>query len=333
MFTAETANEIEKVAQEFGIEPAALLAVAEIESGGSVFAMIDGRQEPLIRFEGHYFDRRLSGDAQARARAEGLASPNAGEVANPASQAARWRLLARAAEIDRKAAYESVSWGLGQVMGAHWAWLGFRRCRRAGRRGAHGRRGTGAADGALHREIGTDGGAAQPRLGGFRARLQRAGLQEERLPHEAGGGLPAARGRRKAGRARRAPAVRRRCSAEGSAGEAVRDLQQNLSALGYPLAADGIFGKDTEAAVRAFQRDHELGADGVAGPRTLAAIGEALPFGAMVAAGCGDGRAMAWRGWMLERRAFGAATATSQREGDAVVRPLHRLVITVLLTG
>ena len=87
-------NEIEKVAQEFGIEPAALLAVAEIESGGSVFAVIDGRQEPLIRFEGHYFDRRLSGEAQARARAEGLASPNAGEVANPASQAARWRLLA-----------------------------------------------------------------------------------------------------------------------------------------------------------------------------------------------------------------------------------------------
>ena len=60
----------------------------------------------------------------------------------------------------------------------------------------------------------------------------------------------------------------------------MRDLQQNLSALGYPLAVDGIFGTDTEEAVRAFQRDHELGADGVAGPRTLAAIGNALPFGA-----------------------------------------------------
>ena len=53
-----------------------------------------------------------------------------------------------------------------------------------------------------------------------------------------------------------------------------------LSALGYPLAVDGIFGKDTEEAVRAFQRDHELGADGMAGPRTLRAIGKALPFGA-----------------------------------------------------
>src|SRR5690606_12550109 len=43
---------------------------------------------------------------------------------NPASQAARWKLLRRAVAIDRVAAYESVSWGVGQVMGAHWAWLG-----------------------------------------------------------------------------------------------------------------------------------------------------------------------------------------------------------------
>ena len=125
MFTQETISEITAVAREIGIEPAALLAVAEVESGGKAFASVEGRLEPLIRFEGHYFDRRLSGEVQARARAEGLASPNAGVVANPASQAARWELLERAAAIDRKAALESVSWGLGQVMGAHWAWLGY----------------------------------------------------------------------------------------------------------------------------------------------------------------------------------------------------------------
>ena len=192
MFTAETANEIEEVAQEFGIEPAALLAVAEIESGGSVFAMIDGKEEPLIRFEGHYFDRRLSGDAQEMARAAGLASPNAGEVANPASQAARWRLLARAAEIDRKAAYESVSWGLGQVMGAHWAWLGFADVDALVAEARDGRCRTGAADGPLHRQIRVDGGHSQPGLGGVRARLQRTGLQAERVSHKAGGGLSAA---------------------------------------------------------------------------------------------------------------------------------------------
>ena len=55
--------------------------------------MVDGRDEPLIRFEGHYFDKRLSDADRARARADGIASPVAGEVANPASQEARWRLL------------------------------------------------------------------------------------------------------------------------------------------------------------------------------------------------------------------------------------------------
>src|SRR5690606_8321023 len=68
---------------------------------------------------------RLHGEKLERARAEGLAAPQAGKVKNPAAQAARWALLARAEAIDAKAARESASWGLGQVMGAHWAWLGY----------------------------------------------------------------------------------------------------------------------------------------------------------------------------------------------------------------
>ncbi len=125
MFNDQISEEIMAVAREFGLEPAALLAIAEVESGGRAFSVVAGKAEPLIRFEAHYFDRRLSHGKRARARAEGLASPRAGEIANPSSQAARWKLLERAAAIDRKAAYKSVSWGLGQVMGAHWAWLGF----------------------------------------------------------------------------------------------------------------------------------------------------------------------------------------------------------------
>jgi hypothetical protein len=278
MFTENTADEIRKVAAEFGIEAAALLAVAEIESGGSVFAVIEGRQEPLIRFEGHYFDRRLSGEAQARARAAGLASPNAGVVANPASQAARWELLERAAAIDRKAAYESVSWGLGQVIGAHWEWLGF-------------------ADVAALAEEARKGAGGQARL--MARFIEKSGLREvlEKRDWEAfareynGPGF-----RKNAYDTKLAAAYRRHAGMDGapaascadsppillgrgSAGEAVRDLQQNLSALGYPLAADGIFGKETEKAVLAFQRDHGLDADGIVGPRTLAAISEALPFG------------------------------------------------------
>lgn len=125
MFDQDTIIEITAVAATLGLEPAALLAVAEVESGGKAFALVDGKPEPLIRFEGHYFDKRLTGDKKMQARAAGLASPLSGAVANPRAQSARWKLLARAAAIDRSAAHESVSWGIGQVMGSHWAWLGY----------------------------------------------------------------------------------------------------------------------------------------------------------------------------------------------------------------
>ncbi|YBV96555.1 N-acetylmuramidase family protein [Phyllobacteriaceae bacterium JZ32] len=125
MFEKETIQEIIAAAERAGVEPAALLAVAEVECGGRTTAKVDGRDEPLIRFEGHYFDRRLTGKKQAEARQQGLAAPKAGGIKNPATQAGRWQLLDRAIRLDRRAALESVSWGLGQVMGAHWQWLGY----------------------------------------------------------------------------------------------------------------------------------------------------------------------------------------------------------------
>ncbi len=124
MQSPETNVAIARVARENDLEPAALLAVCHVESGGKVFARVGGRQEPLIRFEGHYFDRRLSAEKRRRARREGLASPKAGAVANPRTQAGRWALLKRAEAIDHRAARESISWGLGQVMaptGPGWA--------------------------------------------------------------------------------------------------------------------------------------------------------------------------------------------------------------------
>jgi hypothetical protein len=125
MFTDETRHEIAAIARELDVEPEALLAIAEVESGGRGFVIVGGRPEPLIRFEGHYFDRRLSAANRQRARSDGLASPSAGAIANPRTQAGRWALLGKACAIDAKAANESVSWGIGQVMGAHWAWLGY----------------------------------------------------------------------------------------------------------------------------------------------------------------------------------------------------------------
>jgi N-acetylmuramoyl-L-alanine amidase len=56
-------------------------------------------------------------------------------------------------------------------------------------------------------------------------------------------------------------------------GDDVRRLQELLLELGYDAGrADGILGAETEAGLRAFQRDYGLNADGTCGPATLRAL-------------------------------------------------------------
>lgn len=64
----------------------------------------------------------------------------------------------------------------------------------------------------------------------------------------------------------------------GASGEKVLALQKALAKAGFnPGGIDGKFGLATEAAVMAFQRSENLLADGVAGPRTLAALAGRKP--------------------------------------------------------
>lgn len=113
--------------RKYGVPVSIILAVVETESNGVTYAKVAGRSEPLIRWEGHYFDQRLNGAKREEARRLGLASPRAGGVKNPAGQAARWdQLYIPAARIDAEAATESISMGVGQVMGAHDSKLGFK---------------------------------------------------------------------------------------------------------------------------------------------------------------------------------------------------------------
>lgn len=63
----------------------------------------------------------------------------------------------------------------------------------------------------------------------------------------------------------------------GSRGPFVAELQRNLNTTGFgPLKDDGIYGAQTEAAVKAFQRKVGLKDDGWTGPRTLEAMGMAI---------------------------------------------------------
>ena len=67
---------------------------------------------------------------------------------------------------------------------------------------------------------------------------------------------------------------------KGRMGADVAQLQAALIALGYACGswgADGDFGAATDRALRAFQRDHGLEADGAFGPLSLAALKEARP--------------------------------------------------------
>lgn len=60
----------------------------------------------------------------------------------------------------------------------------------------------------------------------------------------------------------------------GNKGDEVADLQALLNAkYGFSLEIDGDFGKDTEAAVKQFQQQHGLTADGIVGPKTWKALG------------------------------------------------------------
>lgn len=60
----------------------------------------------------------------------------------------------------------------------------------------------------------------------------------------------------------------------GSRGSEVTKIQTRLKNWGYYTGAvDGIYGYKTQAAVKWFQRKNGLVADGIAGPKTLAAIG------------------------------------------------------------
>ncbi len=58
----------------------------------------------------------------------------------------------------------------------------------------------------------------------------------------------------------------------GTQGQQVLALQQALTSLGYPVAADGKYGMITTGAVTAFQRRQSLTADGIAGNQTLSAL-------------------------------------------------------------
>lgn len=267
MFDDATTAAAHAHAARLKIEPAALLAVAEVESAGKVTAAVNGRQEPLIRWEGHYFDKRLKGIARDQARAKGLAHPKAGKVKNPSSQADRWRLLRAAMAIDRQAALESISGGVGQVMLAHWKTLKY------------------ASVDAMFDRMREDAAGQLELMVRY---IEKFGLVDELQRRDFTSfarGYNGAGFRTNAYHTKMASAYARisgnpPTSAAtgmlrmGSRGARVRELQALLTRAGHPVKVDGDFGTATKDAVKAFQRKQKIKADGVVGPETFRRLEE-----------------------------------------------------------
>lgn len=61
----------------------------------------------------------------------------------------------------------------------------------------------------------------------------------------------------------------------------ITDIQQALHALGYDVLPDGVWGTKSKAALTQFQKKHNLVADGIAGPRTIATLKGVKPSWAL----------------------------------------------------
>jgi len=109
---------IERATRELSVEPPALWAVMTVETKGCGF-LPDRR--PQILFERHIFRKRTN--ARFDAQAPDLSAPSAGGYGS--GGAFQHQRLERAVALDRRAALESTSWGLGQVMGFNARTAGF----------------------------------------------------------------------------------------------------------------------------------------------------------------------------------------------------------------
>lgn len=65
----------------------------------------------------------------------------------------------------------------------------------------------------------------------------------------------------------------------GDRGPAVVEIQTILASMSYSVTVDGIYGPQTERAVRAWQRSNGLVVDGIAGPVTTASLRQAVRIG------------------------------------------------------
>lgn len=255
MFTSNVKSEIVRLAKANGLDPNALLAVVWVESAGQPYWSVNGEQKMPIRFEGHYFFKRLTGEKLAKAQQQGLASPKAGAVKNPSNYAARYALFQRAYDIDPQAAIESTSWGLGQVMGAWWKELGYA---------------------SAHKMTEVVGDSIDEQVEMMIRFIRWSKLAGKLNNHDWAGFAKVYNGpgyKKNAYDKKMADAYANFAGKKPGNNVDTKLLQELLLKAGfYTQRIDGIYGPNTEKAVRAFQQSAGLVVDGKAGKMTMDAL-------------------------------------------------------------
>lgn len=261
--TAQELALVEKYASIYQVPLAACLAFMEVEANGVTGTIVGGVMKAVIRWEGHYFDRLVPPKLQALARKAGLASPKVGGVKNPKDQTSRYRMLEQGKKIDVTAAISSCSWGVGQVMGSHWKWLGYKSAQdfeATAQKGFTGQLaimfGFMEKSGVIPHLRRLDWSAVARIWNGPKYATNKYDVKmANAYARHSGKSIPKPTS---AGMLR-----------SGSKGQKVRELQALLVRAGYSVNVDGDFGPATERAVKAFQIKNKLEVDGVAGPRTM----------------------------------------------------------------
>jgi hypothetical protein len=113
---AMTSEGLAAVASELGVKAPEIWAVFTVETSGCGF--LPDRRPPIL-YERHIFSRLTGG----RFDDGDISAPNRGGYG--AGGAAQYDRIARALLLDRNAALQSASWGLGQIMGMNHRAAGF----------------------------------------------------------------------------------------------------------------------------------------------------------------------------------------------------------------
>ncbi len=257
---------VQTIASSINVPYQALLAVISVESNGVMGEVINGKLEPLIRYEGHYFDKLCKPAVREAARKAGVSNPKSLGVKNPASQAARWKLVEKAAAFDKDAAYMSCSYGVGQVMGSHYKALGYSSVHNMVEDARSGFLGQVRIMAKFIKQNGLDKFLRALDWSAFARGYNGPNYKVNKYDTKMAAAYV------KFGGTETIAVTNAGFLRLGSKGAGVRDLQAMLKLSGFNVNIDGDFGPTTHEAVVAYQTEKGLNPDGIVGPKTQEAL-------------------------------------------------------------